>query len=121
MVHVVQLAVVVCAGGRAEVQVRPAQELGLDLAGPPARLLAVGLHRGRGRGREEEEERGEEEAAALIKSVLAKSNWRDSGRESTSERECGGHERARARRQPPPPPPEAVTVQALFFPPPHQR
>ena len=49
VVHVVQLAVVVRAGGRAEVQVRPAQELGLDLAGPPARLLAVGLHRG-GRG-----------------------------------------------------------------------
>ena len=50
MVHVVQLAVVVCAGGRAQVQVRPAQELGLDLAGPPAGLLAVGLHR---RGKEE--------------------------------------------------------------------
>ena len=55
MVHVVQLAVVVGAGGRAEVQVRPAQELGLDLAGPPAGLLAVGLHRGGGgrRGRRE--------------------------------------------------------------------
>ena len=61
VVHVVQLAVVVCAGGRAQVQVRPAQELGLDLAGPPAGLLAVGLHR---EGGKEREERGEEEAAA---------------------------------------------------------
>ena len=60
MVHVVQLAVVVCAGGRAQVQVRPAQELGLDLAGPPAGLLAVGLHR---KGKEEGEKGGEEEAA----------------------------------------------------------
>ena len=52
VVHVVQLAVVIGAGGRAEVQVRPAQELGLDLAGPPAGLLAVGLHcGGRTRGR----------------------------------------------------------------------
>ena len=71
MVHVVQLAVVVCAGGRAQVQVRPAQELGLDLAGPPAGLLAVGLHRKRGEGGG----RGEEEAAkaaGLIKSVLAR-------------------------------------------------
>ena len=48
VVHVVQLAVVVGAGGRAEVQERPAQELGLDLARPPARLLAVGLRRGGG-------------------------------------------------------------------------
>ena len=54
VVHVVQLAVVVGAGGRAQVQVRPAQELGLDLAGPPAGLLAVGLHRKRGEGGERE-------------------------------------------------------------------
>ena len=42
----VQLAVVVCAGGRAQVQVGAAQELGLDLAGAAARLLAVGLEEG---------------------------------------------------------------------------
>ncbi len=46
VVQVVQLAVVVCAGGRAQVQVGAAQELGLDLAGAAARLLAVGLEEG---------------------------------------------------------------------------
>ena len=81
MVHVIQLAIVVGPGGRAQVQVRPAQELGLDLAGPPAGLLAVGLHREGMEWRGKEEERCEKAAAArLIKSVLAKSNWRDSGR-----------------------------------------
>ncbi len=45
VVHVVQLAVVVAARRRAQVQVGAAQELGLDLAGPAARLLAVRLKR----------------------------------------------------------------------------
>ena len=43
----VELAVVVGAGGRAEVEVGAAEELGLDLAGAPAGLLAVGLEGGR--------------------------------------------------------------------------
>ena len=71
MVHVVQLAVVVCAGGRAQVQVRPAQELGLDLAGPPAGLLAVGLHR-EGKEKGETEVKKRRQKAGLIKSVLAR-------------------------------------------------
>jgi hypothetical protein len=43
VVHVVQLAVVVGAGRGAEVEVRAAEELGLDLARAAARLLTVGL------------------------------------------------------------------------------
>lgn len=43
MVEVVHLAVVVGAGGRAQVEVGAAEELRLDLAGAAAGLLAVGL------------------------------------------------------------------------------
>ena len=45
VVQVVELAVVVGAGWRAEVQVRAAKELGLDLAGTATGLLAVCLER----------------------------------------------------------------------------
>ena len=43
MVQVVQLAVVVGAGGLAQVEVGATKELGLDLAGATASLLAIGL------------------------------------------------------------------------------